>query len=148
MRKSSRTQFSPPISPGSIEFHQYGWDLFGKYLAYVVAQVGGTHWNPVAYHLYNACEATALSVDAWAVGISVAVEAVVGLISIEGSKEKAGRVADFQKLMRKWLEKQSAFSDLFGRVRGLIETMSNRRPQDTLYALAETGHVEKDYIEA
>jgi hypothetical protein len=147
-RKSLRTQFSPPISPASIHFHQHGWGLFAKYLAYVVAKTEGTHWNPVAYHLYNACEATANSVDAWAVGVSVAVEAVAGLISVEGDKEKAKRVADFQDLMCKWLAEQSSFSDLLDRVRGLIGAMSNRRPQDTLYALAATGHVEKDYVEA
>jgi hypothetical protein len=63
-RKAPRTQFNPPISPGSIDFRQHGWRLFGKYLAYVVASTGGTYWNPVAYHLNNACEATAGSLDA------------------------------------------------------------------------------------
>jgi len=79
-RKSGRTQFRPPISPVSTHFHQDGWTLFACYLTYVVANTEDTHWNPVAYHLYNACEATANSLDAWAVGISVAAEAVVGLI--------------------------------------------------------------------
>jgi hypothetical protein len=62
-RKSPRTQFSPPISPASIDFHQHGWRLFGKYLAYMVASTEGIYWNPVAYHLHNACEATAGSLE-------------------------------------------------------------------------------------
>jgi len=89
-RKSARTQFSPPISPASIEFCEHGWPLFGRYLSYVVQKTEGTHWNPVAYHLYNACEATASSVDAWAGGVSIAVEAVASLINVEAE----GRAAD------------------------------------------------------
>jgi hypothetical protein len=135
-RKSSRTQFSPPISPASIDFHQHGWSLFACYLAYVVEKTEGTHWNPVAYHLYNACEATANSVDAWAVGISVAVEAVVGLIKVPSDDTKSERLALFQQRMRECLTAQTDFADLARRMDGLIAAMGNKRPQDTLYALA------------
>jgi hypothetical protein len=145
-RKSSRTQFSPPISPASINFHEHGWTLFGKYLTYVVQQTGGTHWNPVAYHLHNACEATANSVDAWAVGVSVAVEAVAGLISVEDEKQKGERLALFQERARKWLAEQADLADIADRPREQINSMSKKRPQDTLYVLAATGHVEKDYV--
>jgi hypothetical protein len=148
LRKSLRTQFDPPISPVSIDFHHHGWRLFGKYLAYVVASNAGTYWNPVAYHLNNACEATAGFLDAWAVGVSVAVEAMASLISVEGDKEKAERVALLQDRMRKWFAEQSDLQDLAGRVNGQIDAMSNRRVRDTLHALAATGHVEEDYIKA
>jgi hypothetical protein len=146
-RKSPRTQFRPPISPISIDFHQHGWRLFAKYLAYMVASTG-TYWNPVAYHLNNACEATAGALDAWAVGVSVAVEAVASLISIEGDKEKGAQVRLLQDQMRKWFAEQSDLQDLARRVNGQIDAMSNKRVQDILYALAATGHVEEDYVEA
>jgi hypothetical protein len=147
-RKSPRTQFNPPISPVSIYFHQHGWRLFQKYLVYVVENTEGTYWNPLAYHLNSACEATGGSLDAWAVGISVAVEAVVSLIGVEGDEEKAGRLTILQDRMRRWFAEQSDFVDFSDRLNGLINAMSNKRPQDTLYALAGTGHVEKDYVKA
>jgi len=147
-RKSSRTQFSPPLAPISAHFMEHGWKLFEKYLAYVVEKTDGTHWNPVAYHLYNACEATANSVDAWAVGVSVAVEAVSGLINVEGDKEKVERLALYQERARKWIDEQKDLADIAGRAKGQINAMSNKRPQDTLYALAKTGHVEKSYVDA
>jgi hypothetical protein len=147
-RKSPRTQFNPPISPASIDFHQHGWSLFGKYLTYVVASAEGTYWHPVAYHLNNACEATAGSWDAWAVGVSVAVEAVASLIGIEGDREKVERVALLQDRMRKWFAEQADLQDLADRVRGQIDAMSNKRARDTLHTLAATGHVEEDYIKA
>jgi hypothetical protein len=147
-RKSSRTQFSPPLGPISAHFMEHGWKLFEKYLAYVVEKTDGTHWNPVAYHLYNACEATANSLDAWAIGVSVAVEAVSGLISVSDDKQKAERIALYQERARKWLEDQKDLADIADRARGQINAMSNKRPQDTLYALAETGHAEKSYVDA
>ncbi|MDE2110188.1 MAG: hypothetical protein KGJ79_03520 [Alphaproteobacteria bacterium] len=151
-RKSVHTQFSPPISSVSIHFHERGWELFGKYLAYAVEKTEGIHWNPVAYHLHNACEATANSVDAWAVGVSVAVEAVAGLINIEKDEEKekakSDRLVRFQERMRKLFAAETDFADLAPRMEGLINAMGNKRPQDTLYALADMGHVEKDYVDA
>jgi hypothetical protein len=147
-RKSSRTQFDPPISRGSIDFHQHGWDLFGRYLAYVVAHTEGSHWNPVAYHLYNACESSSDSVDAWAVGVSVAVEAVASLIHFPRDDAQAARLALFQDRMMRFVDAQTDLEDLAERMRGLVRSMGNKRPQDVLYALAKTGHVDEAYVEA
>ncbi len=147
-RKSGRTQLGPPISPTSIHFLEHGWKLFGCYLAYVVAKTEGTHWNPVAYHLHNACEATANSVDAWAVGVSVAAEAVASPIKLPSDDTKAERLALFQKRMRECLGAQTDFPDLVPRMEGSIAALSNKRPQDIMHALADTGHVEKAYVDA
>ena len=147
-RKSLRTQFDPPISPHSIDFYKYGWQLFARYLVYVVAKTEGTHWNPVAYHLYNTCESSANSVDAWAIGIAVAVEALASLIQLPDDEAKAQRVSLFQDRIRKWVDEQEDFADLIPRVKGLIDSMGNKRPQDALHALAESGHVDKGYVSA
>ena len=151
-RKTLRTQFDPPISPASIHFHQYGWKLFDRYLAYVMAKTEGTYWNPVAYHLHNACEATASSLDAWAVAVSVAVEAVASLIEMandpEERRKREERLTLFQDRMRQCLAAQTDFADLSARMKGSIDSMGNKRPEDTLYALANIGRVEKAYVKA
>ncbi len=148
-RKSARTQFNPPISPSSPYFLEYGWRLFGAYLSYVTDKTQGTHWNPVAYHLYNACETTANSVDAWAVGISVAVEAVTDLIAIVRNCDKGNEITLYQERVLTWLAEQKDLSaDIVNRAKGQIRALSNKRPQDTLYVLAATGRVEKNYVDA
>ena len=102
-----------------------------------------------AYHLYNACETTANSVDAWAVGISVAVEAVTDLIAIPGDGSKAKELAPYQERALAWLVEQKDLSaDIVKRAQGQINAMSNKRPQDTLYVLAAAGRVEKNYVDA
>ena len=104
----------------------------------------------VAYHIYNACEATANSVDAWAVGISVAVEAVVGLIELpnDGVKGLERDWRSFRNACARYPELETDVPDLVRRMKGLIKIMSNKRPQDTMYALANRGYVEKSYVEA
>jgi hypothetical protein len=147
-RKSVGAKLNPPIVSASIDFQQHGWQLFTCYLAYVIANTHDTHWNPVAYHLYNACESSANSLDAWAVGVSVAVEAVVDLIQLQGDDQKAERLKLFQQRMLEWLAAQTDFSDFLDRMRGLIGMMGRRRPQDTLYGLADTGFAERAYVDA
>lgn len=153
-RKSVSTQFNPPISPVSSDFHEHGWRLFGAYLAYVTQKTQGTHWNPVAYHLYNVFETTANSVDAWAVGISVAVEAVTSLIAAAGNSEQAEKakpdeLALYQERVLKWLDEQTDLSDhIMKRAKRQISSMSNKGPKDTLYALIDLGRVEKKYVKA
>ena len=147
-RKSSRTQFTQPISAVSSDFDSHIWKLFDKYLEYVATRTKGTYWNPVAYHLYNACEATANSIDAWAVGVYVAVEAVASLVMLKGDTKEAAQIASIQRAMQKWLVEQSFSERHTKRIAGQIGALGEKRPQDTLYALAETGRVEKTYIKA
>jgi hypothetical protein len=145
--KSTKTQFSPPISSMSNGFYDHTWTLFGRYLSYVVQETKGTYWTPVAYHLYNACEATAGSVDAWAAGVSIAVEAVASLINVDDDKQKGEQLTLYQDRARKWLAEQSDLgNDLKARAEGQINAMSKKRPEDILHMLANTGHVEKAYI--
>ena len=147
-RRSIGAKLPAPISSASIEFSNQGWRLFVKYLDCVVTNTEGTYWNPVAYHLYNACEATANSIDAWAVGVSLAVEAIAGLIAVQPIGDGNERLAIFQKRMGEYLLQQKDFEDFIPRMKGSIEAMSNRRAIDALHALAITGHVEKAYIAA
>jgi len=148
-REFPRTLFDPPISPASPGFYEHGWNLFGAYLVYVVAHTEGPQWNPVAYHLYNAREASAGSLDAWAVGVSIAVEAVAHLIPLSPDDAEAARVTRFQSHMREIVDVQTDLDgDLVERMHGLIGMMAHRRPKDVLHALVRTGHIDKKYIEA
>ena len=147
-KQSPGTQFLPPISPVSYTHSQRDWDLFSHYLAYVVANTDETHWNPVAYHLYNACVSTANSIDAWAIGVSIAVEAVSDFIHLPSDSERQKRVALFQDRMRRCLASHNDFADLAPRMEGFINAMSNRNVKDTLYALTENSYVEKSYVKS
>ncbi|HEY4368752.1 MAG TPA: hypothetical protein VGN07_16075 [Steroidobacteraceae bacterium] len=54
----------------------------------------------VAYHLHNACEATSNSIDAWAVGVSVAVGAVASICAVKKDKDEREKICRVQQRMR------------------------------------------------
>jgi hypothetical protein len=150
--KAARTNFDPPISPASGEFHQHGWSLFARYLAYVVNNTPATEaegrWNPVAYQLYNACESTSASVDAWAVGVSVAVEAVASLVELPDDQEKEVQWSDFRQRVLNWLDQQCLPESIQNRARGLIRGAGNKGVKQTLRQLSERGYVDRGNVDA
>src|SRR5262249_50061372 len=81
-RSSPRTRLGPPISRGGPAFHGHSWQLFAAYLAYVLPGAG-PYWHTCSNHLHNACEASANALDAWAIGLGVAVEGLAALLPKE-----------------------------------------------------------------
>jgi hypothetical protein len=147
-RPSHRTRFSMPLTSGSADYLQHGWEIFSTYLAYVLDQTKGAMWNPVAYHLLNAREASANSVDAAAIGVSVALEALASLVQTPSDPELDVRLDFFRKQMQGYLSEQAEFSEFSQRMDGLLNTMGTKRPQDVLHLLARAGGVEGSYIQA
>ena len=144
--KASSTSLRPPISSAHAEeYHGYGWNFFGKFLDYVAKETKNTYWNPLAYQLYNACQSSANSIDARALGYCVAVEALTNLSNVKQDPEKADQIADCQKRLREWLSE----NDLVGlkpRLDGLVGMLGDRRVRDDLCTLAAAGRIEKKYI--
>jgi len=145
-RRSIKTQMGLPISRATDGYFQHSWRLFQLYLEYVAANTKDTQWNPVAYHLYNAIEASANSIDAWAVGYCVALEALTSFVSLENDAEHRGHIEGFQAKLRKWLAEETEYPDLVPRLDGMISGLASERVQDKLHELSETGHVTRSYI--
>lgn len=147
-RKAPKTTLKQPLASGTLEFRQHAWRLFGLFLTYVIGQPHGTQWNPVAYHLHNARESTANSIDAGAVGVSVALEAVASLAATTPADNVLARIESFKKHMHDYLSDHAEFFDFTGRLDGALGSWSKKSPNDTLYALAERGFIRKDYIKS
>ena len=151
--QAARTQFDPPISPASIDFHHHTWTLFDRFLSYVVEKTdttsGDQHWNSVAYHLYMARESTAASVDAWAVGVSVAVEALTSLVELPGNPEGDDSWAGFRRRVLEWVTGQTDFSEeIKKRAQGLIGGSADKGAKQILRELAEKGRVDRRCVAA
>ena len=147
-RKPKRTQMSVPISRATEGYFQKSWGLFCKYLDYLVANVPGTQWHPAAYHLYNASESSGASVDAWAVGYCVCLEALASFVPFPEDPDRSARIKGFQDKVNRWLDEQADDPDLVQRLKGLAGGLSQDRPQDKLYALAKSGHITEVYIKS
>lgn len=151
--KAAHTQFDPPISPASIDFHHHTWTLFDRFLSYVVENTdtagGDRHWNSVAYHLYMARESTAASIDAWAVGVSVAVEAVASLAREPADAKPNDGWDEFRQTALTWIDEHPDFPEsIKKRARGLIGGAADKGVMQVLRELAEKGRLDKRCIQA
>ena len=144
-QKAPNASLKPPILHGTTEYREHGWKLFGCFLTYVTAQTDGTHWNPVAYHLHNARESTANSIDAGAIGVSVALEAIASLAPKNHENDQL-ELQMFQQYLHNHLSTHPEFSKFTTRLDRMLVHWSKKRPQDTLHELAKKGLIQKDYI--
>jgi hypothetical protein len=147
IQRPHRAQLGRPVD-GDYGCIEDCWRLFGKYLEYVLATVPTSSWNRCSYYLYNACEASTGSVDAWAIGVSVAVEGIANLIKGEVPAEEKTKLADLMKLVLAHISAQPCLAGFADRVKGLLGTMQNMRPQDRLWPPIEQGYVNQEYLRA
>ena len=91
-QRAHRAQLGRPVD-GDYGCIEDCWRLFGRYLEYVLGTVPASSWNRCSYYLYNACEASTSSVDAWAIGVSVAVEGIASLIKSDLPPEEKTKLA-------------------------------------------------------
>src|SRR6266568_5505454 len=82
-----KAKLDPPLAAGYQGFQECFWPLFIRYLEYVVANNNTQYWHSCSYHLNNACEASAHSIDAWATAVCVAVEGISSLVTFEQTAE-------------------------------------------------------------
>lgn len=147
-QRSRKTLLEPPIYRGSNSFLEHSWRLFDLYLRYVIANTPHPHWNLCSYHLHNACEASANSMDAWAIGLSVAVEGIVNLLAIELPEEKLTPL----EALRAFVVEQVSLSDVhmvhIERIRSMMAGLTTVRAIDKLWRLDEEGKVDPAQIRA
>jgi hypothetical protein len=153
--KSPMVRLGPPISRGSAAFHDKSWDLFGTYLTFVIRKTKFENWNPCTGYLHLAHEASANSLDAWAVGLGVAVEGLASLIDIEQDRaEKKKRKAEKERLKKlqdfivKQVSSRKRLRAFTERIRGLLAGLTSVRAIDRMKWLADHGGADPAHVEA
>jgi hypothetical protein len=146
--RSSNTKLGPPTGLGHPQTLDYPWRLFSAYLEYVVRTTPRSEMNWCSYHLHNLCEASANSVDAWAIGLSVAVEGIVDLVKKVASPDEKKRLKSLKQNIVDHVSSHPDFSNLAQRVAGALDMMFHDRVQDRLKPMIESGHVDESYIQA
>jgi hypothetical protein len=146
--RAAKTRLDPPIGAPSHSHIEDSWRLFSNYLTYVIKNSRRFDWHVCSYHLHNACEASANSLDAWAVGLSVAVEGIASLIQVEKSNDELEELAKLQEYVLKHINLHESYGKYSSRLKGLLNMMMNVRVQDRLRRLEEQGYVGEGAIDA
>jgi hypothetical protein len=145
--RSAKTRLDPPIAVGHA-YLGHSWRLFSHYLDYVIRTTPHPYWNTCSYHLHNACEASANSVDAWAVGLSVAVEGIAGLIAFEPDPLEATELEQLRSWALEQIANHPQHQKYLNRLQGLLNMLTLIRPQDRIKHLVDRGYADKQQMAA
>jgi hypothetical protein len=135
MSQAQNTKLARQINHG---YYEDSWQLVSKYLQYILANTPSSSRNRCSYYLQNACDSSAGSLDAWAVGISVAVEGITNLLSAETPTEEVKRLRieerkrlrNLRRTVIEHISSQPGFKDLVRRLSGVLGMMRNEGPQN------------------
>jgi hypothetical protein len=124
------------------------WRLFVVYLKYICLHSELGCLNHITYHVRNAVESSANSMDAFAVAVSVSVEGLANLVEVPTNLENKEFIREFREFLLPIVAQSEKFSLLQDRLKGLLSMMGNPRVTDRLQPLSSNGHVTKEYVKA
>jgi hypothetical protein len=146
--RTGRLKLDAPLAPGYQGYQECFWPLFTRYLEYVVKNNKTKYWHSCSYHLNNAAEASAHSMDTWATAICVAVEGIASLIGIKASPEEKKAKSDIIKVLSDYIDAQTWDNKLSNRVKGLLPQLHNVQVRERLETLRVIGHVDGTHMKA
>jgi hypothetical protein len=146
--KSIRPHLHPPLAPGYQGYYDHAWNLFSRYLDYVLRSNDTMYWHSCSYHLHNACEASANSIDAWAIGVCLAVEGISSLVEVPQTKEEKKLKKDICKSLTEFIDAQHWDEKFTRRLKGLVGQLQSLRVIDRLEPLRALGSVDEAHVGA
>ncbi len=137
---SARTPSAPAYSPIEThrdDLHSKALDMLTRYLDYVMSWPEEGVWHPCTNFLTLARNASHLSLDAWIVGLSVAIEGVASQINYAHPEELAAKHAAARAAIK------APLRDLDERVRnrigGMVSQLDTVRARDRMESLASSN---------
>lgn len=146
--RSRHTGLGPPIARGSSAFLSQSWQLFGQYLGYVIRETPHPYWNPCTGYLHNALEASANSLDAWAIGLGVAVEGLAVFLPKKLAKDEKDELKALQKFIIDHVAVDPNYAKFTKRIQGTVNGLTSIRAFDRLNAFAKQGNTDGEHVEA
>jgi hypothetical protein len=147
--RSSNTRLYPPIERRkSFAYINDSWQMFFLYLKYVLDNSKFGYWSHCSYHLHNACESSANSLDAWSYGLSIAVEGLSALLPSKNDVEGKTLLKDMAKDVMGYVGKNDRYSSLSERLKGTLNAMANEPPPDRMYLLTAARQLNDQHVAA
>ena len=149
---SPRTRLRPPIALWTMTGHQYVWQLFDLYLRYIL-QRSEPGWHPCSVHLHAACEASANSIEAYALGLAVAVEGITSALfpkCARYGRDYKSLVNNLCTYVSQWglNASDAVVARVRDRIQGFRGQLLQVRAVDKMYQLAREGVLDERHIAA
>ena len=145
--RQSRINPYPPLNTRSPGNTAAVITLFQHYLRYALGAQITDAWHPCSAHLAHARQASANSLEAWEVGLSVAVEGIANLIPADPPPETVD-YRELRKELTAWLGEHGYPESLVNRIGGMLGGLEMVRPKDRMMGLVGCGAASKDDLAA
>jgi hypothetical protein len=145
VRKSEARLF-PPLSARKPTPDIYR--LFERYLAFVHSKASAEFVHPCSMYIRNACEASANSLEAEAIGLCVAVEGIANLLPFTKGNSEDEIVANVRQEVFKRLEEIGVNANLKERIQGLFSQLNTVRAIDRLQVLVQSDRLDARALDA
>jgi hypothetical protein len=143
---TSKEQAYPPIETRSRRFEKETITLLNRYLNAFDNTEMPEMWHPCSRYLAHMRQASANSLDAWAVGITVATEGIAQLVDYSNPIDK--RLGMVLNVIRRWMKRRQFDQNIQDRVNGCLGGLSITRAVDKMYFLEGAGSALKQDIKA
>lgn len=140
---NTRRLVSPVLSPIPINSIYYSGplvELLGAYINHLYEFEDEGMWHSNTNFLTLARNASSMSLDAWAIGLCVAVEGLASTIpySVENKPAEHKKARDGIAM---WMKQEDISVNLAKRIEGFLSQLDHIRPQDRMLSLTAAGEV-------
>lgn len=142
---STRGRLRPPVLV-DIDKRQTYWAHLAKYLDHALNAETARRAASISIQLLSARESSAVSTEAWAMGVCLAVEGLSSFLNVRRSKEEVETLESFRANVLASISDDARFTKLRSRFGGLLGMLSNDRVQDRLLPLIASGHVLQGHL--
>jgi hypothetical protein len=116
-------------------------NLLVRYLDYISSFPDAGLWHSCTNFLALARDGFGLSLDAWALGLCVAIEGTSGLIALRLPPELKSKNKDIRTTIQDFLAERDIDEAMRKRIQGLLGQLDNVRPRDRMESLVAGGHL-------
>lgn len=136
----------PPVGFRSHQNGEHVWNLFGKYLEYVITHPQ-PEWHPLSESVHSAVMGDANSLDAGLLTLSVAIEGIlkIGFPKLAAPDDSLREQIEIACKMISDSDLKDTFKP---RVLSALNAMQTPRAKDKLLALQQSGIIRKEFVDA
>lgn len=150
--RHARSRLEPPINVNAVSARYWTWILFDRYLQFI-ARNPDPDWHPCSVLLSSVCEASAASIDAEILAMTVAAEGLTRALCpalVTVPEQFLQCLAAFKVVVDNWLKDNHAANEvgLANRLPGIFSMMKEVRAIDRLVQLQESGVIEQKHVDA
>lgn len=146
---SPLTKLRRPIHTAGLHDRRMFWRLFSNYLGFSAQHAPMRGWHPCFIHIHNAIEASANSLDAWAIGLGVAVEGLARMVQIEDDPVHKKNCKILGARVKAFLQEMSWLDQSIGkRALGSLSRLNEPRVKERLEALIASKIVNGELLKA